>query len=182
MVYSYYPPLRLEINGFAAELSSYSEERANMKYCPYCGATIFGGAVSFCMECGKKLPSSASHAEQVPEVSDRHIAGRRQKVNRKKHQPAVPRPNRLMSQPGQPDSEEKQPLPRRQTKKHPEPTHPPSADPRDDGYDGYYDDVLPVDDGQTRKRRDSHLIKRAVILSIVALLFVALSVIVMSVL
>jgi len=26
-----------------------------MKYCPYCGAALMGGAVSFCSECGKKL-------------------------------------------------------------------------------------------------------------------------------
>ena len=28
-----------------------------MKYCPYCGADIIDGAVSFCVECGKQLPS-----------------------------------------------------------------------------------------------------------------------------
>ena len=27
-----------------------------MKYCPYCGTVLVEGAVSFCMECGKKLP------------------------------------------------------------------------------------------------------------------------------
>ena len=27
-----------------------------MKYCPYCGTVLVDGAVSFCMECGKKLP------------------------------------------------------------------------------------------------------------------------------
>lgn len=27
-----------------------------MKYCPYCGTVLVDSAVSFCMECGKKLP------------------------------------------------------------------------------------------------------------------------------
>ena len=27
-----------------------------MKYCPYCGASLVGGAASFCAECGKKDP------------------------------------------------------------------------------------------------------------------------------
>ena len=28
-----------------------------MKYCPYCGASLVGGAASFCAECGKKIPA-----------------------------------------------------------------------------------------------------------------------------
>ena len=33
-----------------------------MKFCPYCGASLVGGAVSFCAECGKPLPGK----EQKP--------------------------------------------------------------------------------------------------------------------
>ena len=29
-----------------------------MKYCPYCGADLADGAASFCMECGKSLPTA----------------------------------------------------------------------------------------------------------------------------
>lgn len=29
-----------------------------MKYCPYCGADFADGAASFCMECGKSLPTA----------------------------------------------------------------------------------------------------------------------------
>ena len=29
-----------------------------MKYCPYCGASLPDGAVSFCMECGGQLPGT----------------------------------------------------------------------------------------------------------------------------
>ena len=29
-----------------------------MKYCPYCGADFAEGAASFCMECGKSLPTA----------------------------------------------------------------------------------------------------------------------------
>ena len=31
-----------------------------MKYCPYCGASIPEGSVSFCVECGKKLPPQSA--------------------------------------------------------------------------------------------------------------------------
>ena len=29
-----------------------------MKYCPYCGADLADGVASFCMECGKSLPTA----------------------------------------------------------------------------------------------------------------------------
>lgn len=36
-----------------------------MKYCPYCGAVLVDGAVSFCAECGKKLPVSGKTEETL---------------------------------------------------------------------------------------------------------------------
>ena len=35
-----------------------------MKYCPYCGADLIEGAVSFCAECGKELPPAKAEAKQ----------------------------------------------------------------------------------------------------------------------
>lgn len=35
-----------------------------MKYCPYCGADIPDGAVSFCAECGKALPAKQEKTKQ----------------------------------------------------------------------------------------------------------------------
>lgn len=37
-----------------------------MKYCPYCGASLLDGAVSFCSECGKQLPKSQSGETEEP--------------------------------------------------------------------------------------------------------------------
>ena len=35
-----------------------------MKYCPFCGADLIEGAVSFCAECGKELPPAKTEAKQ----------------------------------------------------------------------------------------------------------------------
>lgn len=42
-------------------------------------------------------------------------------------------------------------------------------DPMDMGYDGYYDDVLPVDAGEDRDRADPELVKRVVLVILGAL-------------
>ena len=39
-----------------------------MKYCPYCGADIPDGAVSFCAECGKALPAKKEKPEKSTPV------------------------------------------------------------------------------------------------------------------
>ena len=37
-----------------------------MKYCPYCGASLVGGAASFCAECGKKIPAQTEVPQSKP--------------------------------------------------------------------------------------------------------------------
>lgn len=37
-----------------------------MKFCPYCGASLVGGAVSFCTECGKALPETGAEPVKPP--------------------------------------------------------------------------------------------------------------------
>jgi hypothetical protein len=66
--------------------------------------------------------------------------------------------------------------------KRPQNQRPPQPDPRDDGYDGYYDDVKPVDDGHTRDRLDPELVKRAFTVAAGALILIILSVVLMYVL
>ena len=39
-----------------------------MKYCPYCGASLVGGAASFCAECGKKIPAQKEAPQSGIEV------------------------------------------------------------------------------------------------------------------
>lgn len=51
-----------------------------MKYCPYCGADIPDGAVSFCAECGKALPAKKEKPENsTPVVTS--SAGKRKAIN-----------------------------------------------------------------------------------------------------
>ena len=38
-----------------------------MKYCPYCGAGFSDGTVSFCSECGKKLPEEKTAPPEAKE-------------------------------------------------------------------------------------------------------------------
>ena len=85
-----------------------------MKYCPFCGAELLPGALSFCPECGEALPA--------PHVSVQGSAAPTQKERRKRNQksPAVP-----------------------------------EVDPN---YDGYYDDVQPIDADREREGMDTRLI------------------------
>ena len=49
-----------------------------MKYCPYCGADIPDGAVSFCAECGKALPAKKEKPEKSTPVK-KSSAGKKKK-------------------------------------------------------------------------------------------------------
>ena len=49
-----------------------------MKYCPYCGADIPDGAVSFCAECGKALPVKKEKPEKSTPVK-KSSAGKKKK-------------------------------------------------------------------------------------------------------
>jgi hypothetical protein len=56
---------------------------------------------------------------------------------------------------------------------------PPKPNPRDEGYDGYYSDVKPTDNGHVRDKTDPALIKRIILVAAGALVLVILSVVVM---
>ena len=108
-----------------------------MKYCPYCGADIIDGAVSFCVECGKQLPS-------VPQKQKKDDSYTKEKKNSRIPKSAIP------------DTE--------------------NPDESDIGYDGYYEDRVPEDNGAVRMEIDKRLIKRLVILGICVLLVIILCV------
>ena len=84
-----------------------------MKFCPYCGASLPGGAASFCTECGKPLQAKRTSGTQ----------------GRKKRQP------------------------QRQPRRRP-------VDPMDVNYDGYYNDIQPIDAGVRGEGMDPELVKR----------------------
>lgn len=159
-----------------------------MKYCPYCGTVLVDGAISFCMECGKKLPVKTAErdisqtnnyegvhqetAESCMESEEKKITGKhsqkssqRKSVTRAKEQP-VQKKQRL---PGL-SEEEEQPI-----KPANEPEQISKANPEDD-YDGYYEDVLPMDEGRFNEGMDKNLIKKVLVIIGAVLLIVALCV------
>lgn len=103
-----------------------------MKYCPYCGAELPEGAVSFCGECGKSLPQIST-----------------EKPEKAKEKPADSKPDAEIS-----------------------------AN-QDEGYDGYYDDVLPDDNTVTGRTMDKNLIKKIALLAGCVCVVIALAVLAM---
>jgi len=112
-----------------------------MKYCPYCGATLMGGAVSYCAECGNEI--------KPPESGAPKEAGMSKKSDR---------------------------ITKKFIKKPRKPVNTPTPEPVDDGYDGYYNDVQPIDSGRIHDRMDPELIKRIIIISAGAAVIIILSI------
>lgn len=114
-----------------------------MKYCPYCGAGFSDGTVSFCSECGKKLPEEKTVPPEAKEQSNK-VA---KKQKRKK---------------------EKQEKHKKDTKKKKAAKEIPEVmgEAVDDGYDGYYNDVLPPDTDRVKDGLDKELVKKIVSLCI----------------
>ena len=120
-----------------------------MKYCPYCGASLPGSAVSFCPNCGK------------PQRKRKEVKTQ-QKRKQAKRPPA-----------------KKPPAPKQV------PTMQPPAPPRkapDDGYDGYYNDVLPIDSNEQADQLDPALVKQIVLLIVGAASIILLAIIWMALL
>lgn len=109
-----------------------------MKYCPYCGAGFSDGTVSFCTECGKKLPEEKTVPPEAKEQSNK-VAKKQKKEKHKK------------------DAKKKKP-----EKEIPEVM----GEAVDDGYDGYYNDVLPPDTDRVKDGLDKELVKKIVALCI----------------
>lgn len=106
-----------------------------MKYCPYCGAEILSGAYSFCPSCGESLPVLAQPAaEKSPGKPSLQREKAKKERTRKKERP-----------------------PRK-----PKQSVPPEVENLD--YDGYYEDVQPIDADRQREGLDTRLILRVVLL------------------
>lgn len=114
-----------------------------MKYCPYCGAGFSDGTVSFCTECGKKLPEEKTVPPEAKEQSKKVTQKQKRKKEKKeKHKK---------------DAKKKKP-----EKEIPEVM----GEAVDDGYDGYYNDVLPPDTDRVKDGLDKELVKKIVALCI----------------
>ena len=114
-----------------------------MKYCPYCGAGFSDGTVSFCSDCGKKLP------EPKEETAKKESP---QKVTTKKSKPLEEKK----------EKRKKEPKKKKEKKDIPEIM----GEAVDDGYDGYYNDVLPPDTDRIKDGLDKELIKKIVALCV----------------
>lgn len=129
-----------------------------MKYCPYCGAELHSGAVSYCSACGKKL---AKHKE-------RPAKKRKSKEPKTKSTPKKQKPKK------EPRQKKVRPQKPRKTRAIPEVM----GEPVDEGYDGYYDDVLPPDADRISEGMDKKLVIKIVTLcacvSVIILMCVAL--------
>ena len=114
-----------------------------MKYCPYCGAEFSDGTVSFCTECGKKLPEEKTVPPEAKEQSKKVAKKQKRKMEKKEK-------------------------PKKDTKKKKAAKEIPEVmgEAVDDGYDGYYNDVLPPDTDRVKDGLDKELVKKIVALCI----------------
>lgn len=159
-----------------------------MKYCPYCGTVLVDGAVSFCMECGKKLPikdeergisQNNDHDEAAQEATGSGIQFQKEKISGKRSQKSpqkrnVTRGKERITKKKRGLSE----LPEEEDRSI-EPTKEPEQIPEtgmEDDYDGYYDDILPADEGRFSEGMDKNLIKKVIVIIGAVLLIVALCV------
>lgn len=130
-----------------------------MKFCPYCGADLLDADVLFCAHCGKKLPP---HEASITEPLTEEMRPMSQEPTSETYR----------------DKKKKKTKPKRNEKKsRAMPTEEPV--PVDDGYDGYYNDVLPPDMDRTRDGIDKELVKKIVILGVSVLLIISLCVVMM---
>lgn len=107
-----------------------------MKYCPYCGADLIDGTVSFCAECGKLLPTGKTQEEKANNKSNNKRTSKAKKM--------------ITNLESSVDTETVV----------------------DDGYDGYYDDVRPIDEDREQEGVDKEIIKKIAV--IIAGLFVVI--------
>ncbi len=144
-----------------------------MKYCPYCGATLLGGAVSFCAECGKPIPG-VSQAQPVEQSLEEAAIPKQDSPESQTQAAKAPVKAKPKKQPRKERSSKKE----KRRKERP-PVAETEPDPQDEGYDGYYNDVRPVDNGHERERMDPELIKRIALVGGGAVLIIGLAIVMM---
>ena len=135
-----------------------------MKFCPYCGADLLKEDAAFCAECGKKLSVAEEAPSPAHEADSQHDAKpSKQKVSKKGSQKRrQPKPKK--------EKVQKPPLPEIE------------GEPAEDGYDGYYDDILPPDLDREKEGPDKELIKKIITLTVAVILIIGLCVVMMYVL
>lgn len=142
-----------------------------MKYCPYCGATLLGGAASFCAECGKEIPSNPQ-TDIPPTKTDTGATLPGLDDNWEKTAPqASNREQAKKQKKKKPDKRKK-----KGTLAHKPAGSETDIPTQDDGYDGYYDDVRPVDNTHEGEGLDPELIKRICMVAGGAVLIIGMAI------
>lgn len=130
-----------------------------MKYCSYCGTELVDESAAFCSACGKQLSS----AKETPQEN-----------------PSVEKEEELLPDQETPRKEKKKAKKSKGKKKRGKKTENPIpeivGEPVDDGYDGYYNDVLPPDLDRVKEGVDKELVKRIAILAGAAIFIIGLCV------
>lgn len=132
-----------------------------MKYCPYCGTDLAKEDAAFCMECGKQL--SVKEEKPGPEQA-----------------PAPTKPKKSTQAKKKREKKSKQPKEKRKRKTEALPEV--VGEPVDDGYDGYYNDVLPPDLDREKEGLDKELIKKIVALCVSVVFIIGICIVMMYVL
>lgn len=130
-----------------------------MKYCTNCGAALEDSTASFCAECGKPLSSAPGDAVKSPvenkKAKDKKMKNKKPKKEKAKKQKKAKKNEILEEIVGEPV---------------------------DDGYDGYYDDVIPPDTDRVKEGLDKELIKKIVALSIGVIFIISMCVVMLYIL
>lgn len=160
-----------------------------MKYCPYCGTVLVDGAVSFCAECGKALPVSEKK-ECISEKSNQSEQQGKSKTQQEtQHEKKSRRTQKRKLLQGETVKEReedktveqqiKQLEEPKSLRQQPEPSAASADSIPEDGYDGYYDDILPADEGRFSEGIDRGLVKKVVLIIGMVLLIVGACVLMM---
>lgn len=150
-----------------------------MKYCPYCGIVLVDGAVSFCAECGKALPVSEKSEEILEKSNQSEQQGKskpQQEIQHEKESRHRKKGEKEVGMSG--EKKIRQPEPLQRQKQQSESLVVTSSVPEDD-YDGYYDDILPADEGRYSEGIDRGLVKKIVLIIGMVLLIVGACVMMM---
>lgn len=131
-----------------------------MKYCTNCGATVEDSTASFCAECGKPLSSESEDSVKNPAEN--------KKAKHKEMKKKKPKKEKAKKQ--------------KKTKKKDEVLEEIVGEPVNDGYDGYYDDVIPPDTDRVKEGLDKELIKKIVALSVGVIFIISMCVVMLYVL
>lgn len=136
-----------------------------MKFCPYCGADLLKENAAFCVECGKQLSVTSQDATEKDSRAVKEVQPT--PTNKAKDTQKKSKGKRTHK-----DKAKKEKRKRKADAPIPEIM----GEPVDDGYDGYYNDVLPPDLDRAKEGLDKELIKKIVALGIAVVFIIGICV------